>query len=101
MPADIRQASARSRLGPCTPLLSRFQQSCIAKGEIASFGTDNDVVQDLNTQQFASVDQLGGDRAIFPTGLRIAARMIVSTDDGGRVGQDGGLKDFAQDHNTS
>src|SRR5437016_3046905 len=75
---------------------SRFQQSRIAKGEIASFSADNDVVQHINTEQFAGLHQLGGDGTVFLAGVHIAGRMIVPADDGGSVGEDCRLKNFTR-----
>src|SRR2546428_11851115 len=53
-----------------------------------------------DAQERAGLDKPLREGAILATGLGIAADVVMATEDGGRVGQDGGFKRFAHMHYT-
>ena len=67
---------------------SSTQQASLGQGGISGTGND-EVVVDRDTHQLAGLDQLPGDPDIFARRLRVAGRMIVQTDDGRGIFQDG------------
>jgi hypothetical protein len=53
---------------------------------------EHNMIQHLNAQQLPSLIEPGGEGAVFRAGLRIATRVVVAQEDGGRVGEEAGLK---------
>ena len=53
-----------------------------------------------NAQERAGLDKPLREGAILAAGLGIATHVVMATEDGGRIGQDGGFKRFAPMHHT-
>ena len=62
---------------------------------------DNDVIQELNPQEFTCVGKAGRKRSVFPAGLDITAGVVVAAYDGCGLRQDRGLKYFTRMNHRS
>lgn len=56
---------------------------------------DDDVVEDLDVEEFAGGDELAGDMNVFGGGGGVAGGVVVGDDDGGGVVAEGGAEEFA------
>jgi hypothetical protein len=68
----------------------------VSVGAVFPLLANDDVIQDGNPEQLASLDQSLGDSNIFPAGLRIPRRMIMGHDDrSDRTKAKSGAEDFS------
>jgi hypothetical protein len=75
----------------------RLEQLLIGKRKVRLAAiAQNNVIQDADAEQLASVHQAFGQGAVFLRRLRRAAWVVVAANQRGGVGQDGGLERLAR-----
>jgi hypothetical protein len=57
---------------------------------------NDDVIADGDAEELAGADESTRELDVVDAGRRVTTRVIVRNDDGGGVGQDGDLEDFAR-----
>ena len=72
-----------------------LQDAASAKADEAAGLAEDQVVEDLDPEELAGRGETARQGDVLGGGLGVAARMVVSEQERGAAGEDGGLEDFA------
>src|SRR5437773_3396672 len=96
-PASAARAVSRHwpAAGASRRLRLASEQPRVGKAEVGRVAvTQDDMVEHSNPKQLPGFNEALRQRAVFAAGRRIAAGVIVTTNEGCRIGYDGGFHDF-------